>query len=209
MSSKNANGSPAARVRTGASPRVGVSSTNSGVASVATAGQADEKYLAYMKALRVGRQRAKAVADGSAGSSLSSPVRLTPAASPRSIVGQNSAVNPATPAGSTPGQIGQRGAAKGVPNAPSGAVLERRHRDGIPRGHVSVPAERPASPRSDSSDSIDFEVRSIGHVRSVRKTPTAASLGARASETTDEVALEVRDLHRLETAATLLPNLSS
>ena len=189
----------AARSRAGASPRIGVSPTQSSrVAS--GAGQPDEKYLAYMKALRVGRQRAKeAAGEHAAGSGQSSPIRLTPLASPRKLGG----VQETVPTRDTAAGRGQRsaaakgisgGAPKGLPRGPSG---NSRRQEGSPHGAVAeCPAARPAYSSSDSSDSIDFEVRSIGHVRSFKKTP--ASAARRSASLEESAAEEIRDLHRLE-----------
>lgn len=185
---------PAARARTRASPRVSASSAQ--FSGPVGAGQPDEKYLAYMKALRVGRQRAKAASDHAAGNGQSSPVRLTPMASPRNLGdGQQPIIRSSAGKSSTGGQ--KSAATRGLTRGPSGKALKSSHHEGNPHGNVSMPAERPASSSSDSSDSIDFEVRSIGHVRSIKKTPASASSALRRSAILEESAEEIRDLHRL------------
>jgi hypothetical protein len=165
-------------------------------------GEANEKYVEYMKAVRLVQQRArleakaKAKADAEA---IQGGATSSPAPSKAAGIGQTSASAAKVPR--TPGGIstllkssGGRGPAVRGSSAslPVSGGQARR----VPQGSLSA---RPDSPGSDSSDSIDFEVRAIGHVRSVTKPGSAAATPSRL--VSDSVAREIQNLQRYERAS--------
>jgi hypothetical protein len=163
-------------------------------------GEANEKYVEYMKAVRLVQQRARVEAKAKAeAEAIQGGATSSPAPSKAAGIGQTSASAakvPRTPGGiSTPlKSSGGRGPAVRGSSAslPVSGGQARR----VPQGSL---AARPDSPGSDSSDSIDFEVRAIGHVRSVKKPSSAAATPSRL--VSDSVAQEIRDLQRYELAS--------
>jgi hypothetical protein len=160
-------------------------------------GEANEKYVEYMKAVRLVQQRArveaktKAKADAIQGDATSSP-----APSKAAGIGQTSASAAKVSRTPTPGGVstplkssGGRGPA--VRGSSASLPVSGRQARRVPQGSL---AARPDSPGSDSSDSIDFEVRSIGHVRSVKNPGSAADTPSR--PVSDSVTREIRDLQR-------------
>ena len=164
-------------------------------------GEANEKYVEYMKAVRLVQQRARVEAKAKAeAEAIQGGATSSPAPSKAAGIGQTSASAakvPRTPTGgnSTPlKSSGGRGPAVRGSSAslPVSGGQARR----VPQGSL---AARPDSPGSDSSDSIDFEVRAIGHVRSVKKPGSTAATPSR--PVSDSVAREIRDLQRYERAS--------
>jgi hypothetical protein len=129
------------------------------------ASETDEKYLAYMKAVRVARQRERAGVGNAPLSAKSSPAR--PMAVEARRQGQ-ARLSPAKPLSKTSNG--------GQSLSPSGsyALRGRSSRNpSSPAASLSVSAA--ALSETDSSDSIDFEVKSFDHIRSVIHSATSAS----------------------------------
>ena len=182
-----------------ASPRI---KDGAGVAD----GEANEKYLAYMKAVRLGQQKARAEAKALAAEAAKGTARPSP--TPRKTVetGQTSGASAKLartppPRGKISTQLKSSGARASAVIS-SSATLPRSGGQAHSAPQGSLPA-RLDSPHSDSSDSIDFEIRSIGHVRSVKKPGSAAA--APSQPASDSVAQEIRDLQRYVRAAEANP----
>jgi hypothetical protein len=201
-----------------ASPRSSVAPSPLGTA-VAVTGEGDEKFQAYMKALRVGRLKDRAKrkeAGGATPGSAHSSAHSGPLPSARGpSLSTNSIASPVKGAllgvsvakiskpPKTPGPVvGKRtstlksGKGLATPSS-SAAVVPRSIEDGNPHGEPLV-----NEADSDSSDSIDFDVRSIGHVRIVKK--GLSSAGATQQEAAvqrplnleSEPVQEIRELQR-------------
>ena len=183
---------PLVHARAAASPRARTSASPGGAAWATP--EADEKYIAYMKALRIGRQNSR-IGLGAAPSS-AEPSR------PSGVSGVKPEKRPVQVAAtritsSIPPAKGpkEKGTTRTLP--PPTCSQEDNPQEEL---RTSVANQRSDSPHSDSSDSIDFEVQSIGHVRSVNKSLASASAtsgteGQRFSVAPD-AALEIRELHR-------------
>ena len=124
----------------------------------ASPGLGDDKYLAYMKAVRAARQKGK---NGLA----SAPQSTQPVPSPRAgvVVAEKaaafagrSAKRAALSKGSS-SSYGETSGGKGPVARPGNRVRQ------------DAPSRAQEPEESDSSDSIDFEVRSLGHVRSISR----------------------------------------
>ena len=152
-SPSRASSSPRSRV--GASPRGNPAPCE---------GEANEKYLAYMKALRLANQKAAAA---EAAQSSPAPSRV---GAGKLSVSLHRSPKPPTPRGKI--SIPLKGTAGEVLVTNTTTVLTTSHQTHIPKREDSITG--PGSGHSDSSDSIDFEIRSIGHVRSVKKPAFAA-----------------------------------
>lgn len=186
--------------RATASPRTRASVTPGGAAGATP--EADEKYLAYMKALRMGRQKARAGL-GSAKSSPALPKSVGAGSAGLSGVKPDKRPTPATKVAGTKGTsiitpVKSTGAIPLALQSFSGTLAPANSsQDGNPHVelHASAAPQRPDSPHSDSSDSIDFEVRSVGHVRSVKKYSASISAKAGAEAIAPNAALEIKQLH--------------
>ncbi len=174
-------------------------SVSPGRVSVArNSGDADEKYLTFMQAVR--KAQKKGQKKGAKNESSTAAITPTKTALGLGKLGRSASKaanapppSPLTVEVGTPLKSTEGTGLSSVRS--SGTVLVSGEEDGNPNGEpVAIYLYRkPESPHSDSSDSVDFEVRSIGNVRSVRKTvptfpsdrPQGQSLAIEKTDSTD------------------------
>ena len=175
-----------------------VSPGRGSVAQARNTGQADEKYLTFMQAVR--KAQKKGQKKGAKHGSSTAAITPTKTALGLGKVGLSASKaanapppSPLTVEVGTPLKSTEGTGLSSVRS--SGTVLVSGEEDGNPNGEplAIYLYRKPESPHSDSSDSVDFEVRSIGNVRSVRKTvptfpsdrPQGQSLAIEKTDSTD------------------------